>query len=515
MTRPLIPSFVRPARLAPLASVPVFLSLSGKRVVVAGEGAPVVWKAELMAAAGAQVVVYAPEPDPELEALADAYPDAVALQRRAWEPEDFEGAAVAIGDIPEHGEAARFAAAARARGALVNVIDQPAFCAFQFGAIVNRSPVVIGISTDGAAPILAQAIRRRIEAVLPASLSSWAAAAKRFRDRLVGLLPGRADRRAFWECFVDHAFAGRTAEVGAEHLEDLARAVRAGEAPAGDGAGEVVLVGAGPGDPDLLTLKAVRELQAADVILYDRLVPEEVLELGRREAQRIRVGKEGHGPSCRQEDISALLVSLARDGRRVVRLKGGDPAIFARTGEEVAACREAGIPVRIVPGITAATAAAASLGLSLTHRDHAQRVQFVTGHGRHGALPPDLDLGALADPRATTIVYMARRIAAELAGKLITQGVAATTPALVATNVSRPDETTTATTVGGLAQGAARGDDMAPTLVVIGTACAAAGLNQAKSPARALTMPGSRLAPLVELKKGITLGTLESVRERA
>jgi uroporphyrin-III C-methyltransferase/precorrin-2 dehydrogenase/sirohydrochlorin ferrochelatase len=475
MTRPLTPSSVRPARLAPLASVPVFLNVAGKRVVVAGEGAPVVWKAELMAAAGALVAVYAPHPDPELEALATAYPSAVALIRRAWEPDDFDCAAVAIGDIADPDEAARFAASARAGGALVNVIDQPAFCAFQFGAIVNRSPVVIGISTDGAAPILAQAIRRRIEAVLPASLAAWAAAAKRFRDRLVSLLPGRAERRVFWERFVDEAFAGKTAHAGPENLERLARTVGASTAPEKARGGEVVLVGAGPGDPDLLTLKAVRELQAADVILYDRLVPDAVLELGRREARRIRVGKEGHGPSCRQEDISALLVSLARDGRRVVRLKGGDPAIFARTGEEVAACRGAGIPVRIVPGITAATAAAASLGVSLTHRDHAQRVQFVTGHGRQGALPPDLDLEALADARATTIVYMARRTAAELAGKLLARGVPATTPAIVATNVSRPDETAMATTVGGLAEGAALGDDVAPTLVLIGAACAAAG----------------------------------------
>jgi uroporphyrin-III C-methyltransferase/precorrin-2 dehydrogenase/sirohydrochlorin ferrochelatase len=476
MTRPLTPSSVRPARLAPLASLPVFLNVAGKRVVVAGNGAPVVWKAELMAVAGALVSVYAPHPEPELEALANAYPGAVALVRRAWEPDDLDGSAVAIGDIAEPGEAERFAAAARERGALVNVIDQPAFCAFQFGAIVNRSPVVIGISTDGAAPILAQAIRRRIEAVLPASLAAWAGAAKRFRDRLASLLPARAERRVFWERFVDEAFAGKRAHVGPEDLERLARTVRASTAPEKARGGEVVLVGAGPGDPALLTLKAVRELQAADVILYDRLVPEAVLELGRREAQRIRVGKEGHGPSCRQEDISALLVSLAREGRRVVRLKGGDPAIFARTGEEVAACRGAGIPVRIVPGITAATAAAASLGVSLTHRDHAQRVQFVTGHGRQGALPPDLDLEALADPRATTIVYMARRTAAELAGKLLARGVSATTPAIIATNVSRPDETAMATTVAGLAEGAALGDDVAPTLVLIGAACAAAGL---------------------------------------
>ena len=480
MTRPVPPSHVRPARLAPIASLPVFLSLAGKRVVVAGEGAPVVWKAELMAAAGAQVAVYAPDPDPELEALADASPNTIALVRRAWAPEDIEGAAVAIGDIAEPAEAERFAAAARRCGALVNVIDQPAFCAFQFGAVVNRSPVVIGISTDGAAPILAQAIRRRVEAVLPPALAAWAAAAKRFRGGLASLLPARADRRVFWERFVDEAFAA-TRDVTREDLERLARAVRRDGAPASGHAGEVVLVGAGPGDPDLLTLKAVRELQAADVILYDRLVPDPVLELGRREAQRIRVGKEGHGPSCRQEDISALVVSLAREGKRVVRLKGGDPAIFARTGEEVAACRRAGIPVRIVPGITAATAAAASLSISLTHRDHSQRVQFVTGHGRQGALPPDLDLEALADPRATTVVYMARRTAAELAAKLLARGVPATMPAIVATNVSRPDEAATETTVGHLARALGSSNDTAPTLVVIGTACTAAGLEAAET----------------------------------
>lgn len=480
MTRAISPSHVRPARLAPLASLPVFLSLAGKRVVVAGSAAPVVWKAELMAAAGAQVSVYAPNPDTELDALAAAHGNSITLVRREWAPEDLRGAVVAIGDIVTPREAARFAAAARRYGALVNVIDQPAFCAFQFGAIVNRSPVVIGISTDGAAPVLAQAIRRRVEAVLPPALAAWAAAAKRFRDRLVSLLPGRADRRVFWERFVDEAFAA-TRDVGREDLERLAGAVRSDGAPASGHAGEVVLVGAGPGDPDLLTLKAVRALQAAEVILYDRLVPDPVLELGRREAQRIRVGKEGHGPSCRQEDISALLVSLAREGKRVVRLKGGDPAIFARTGEEVAACRRAGIPVRIVPGITAATAAAASLGVSLTHRDHAQRVQFVTGHGRQGALPSDLDLEALVDPRATTVVYMARRTAAELAAKLLVRGVPATMPAIVATNVSRTDEATMETTVGHLARAVGGCDDTAPTLVLIGTACAAAGPDAAET----------------------------------
>ena len=256
-----------------------------------------------------------------------------------------------------------------------------------------------------------------------------------------------------------------------------------------DREGEVIIVGAGPGDPELLTLKAVRELQAADVILYDRLVPADVLELGRREARRISVGKQGHGDSCRQDDITRLLVDLARAGQRVVRLKGGDPAIFGRAGEEMEACRAHGVRVRMVPGITAALAAASSLSLSLTHRRHAQRVQFVTGHDRNGELPPDLDLDALADPRATTCIYMGRETARVLAGHLIARGLHEATPATVISNVSRKDESAVTTTVGELAGGAAPFPSAGPTLVLIGEALEAGHDGDADR----------RLAPAVQL----------------
>jgi uroporphyrin-III C-methyltransferase/precorrin-2 dehydrogenase/sirohydrochlorin ferrochelatase len=214
----------------------------------------------------------------------------------------------------------------------------------------------------------------------------------------------------------------------------------------------------------------MRELQAADVIVYDRLVTPGVLELGRREARRILVGKEGHGAACRQEDISALLVDLALAGERVVRLKGGDPAIFGRLGEEVEACRAAGVPVQVVPGITSASAAAASLALSLTHRDHAQKVQFVTGHDRHGHLPDDLDLDALADPRATTVVYMGRRTGATLASALLERGLAASTPVIVVTDVSRPQQQHRTTTLDELAAQDSFEGKAAPTLIMIGAA---------------------------------------------
>lgn len=441
-----LPSRTRPARLAPLAKLPIFVGLEGRRVAVIGGGEPTVWKSELLAAAGALVDVYAPHPHPDLEALAGSG-STVRLHRHAWTTADLEDAALAVADAEDEAEAGRIREAARACGVPLNVIDKPDVRDFQFGTIVNRSPVVIGIMTDGAAPILGQAIRRRIEAVLPASLASWSRSAKAFRSRLRSLLPGRADRRVFWERFVDAAFTSAAEADQPAELERLTQGIGA----AGRGRiGEVVIVGAGPGDPELLTLKAMRELQAADVIVYDRLVTPEVLELGRREARRVHVGKEGHGAACRQEDISALLVDLALAGERVVRLKGGDPSIFGRSGEEIAACAEAGVPVRVVPGVTTASAAAAALGVSLTHRDHAQRVQFVTGHDRHGDLPPELDFGALADPRATLVVYMGRRTAARLGRRLLVEGLPPDTPAIVTTDVSRPEHAVVSTDVAGL-----------------------------------------------------------------
>ncbi|MDQ4136046.1 MAG: uroporphyrinogen-III C-methyltransferase, partial [Pseudomonadota bacterium] len=308
-----------------------------------------------------------------------------------------------------------------------------------------------------------------IEAVLPASLSGWTAAAKEFRGRLAGILPSKEARRRFWERFVDVTFISQAEEdERLEELERMAKSILHGGAERREG--EVVIVGAGPGDPELLTLKAVRELQAADVILYDRLVPEGVLELARREARRVLVGKEGHGSSCRQEDITDLLVRLAQTGERVVRLKGGDPAVFGRAGEEIEACRAHGIRVRMVPGITAALAAASTLAVSLTHRNHAQRVQFVTGHDRHGNLPPDLDLDALADPRATTCVYMGRETAQCLAGRLLDRGLSAATPAAIVSSVSRPEEEARATTLGEIARGSAFLSEGTPTLVLIGAA---------------------------------------------
>lgn len=447
------------ARLGRLALLPLFADLNGKPALVAGGGPATVWKAELLAAAGAAVRVAAPAPCPELAGLITAH--GLVHLPRAWQPADFAGAAIAVAEADDDADAARFAAAARAAGVPCNVIDRPAFGTVQFGAIVNRSPVVIGIATAGAAPILAQAIRQRIETLLPPALAEWAALAGRLRARVMTALAPGAPRRAFWEALAASAF-GPPPTAGDERT--LA-ALLAGSPPAG---GRVTLVGAGPGDPGLLTLNALRALQSADVILFDALVSDEVLELARREARRLLVGKRGGRDSCRQEDINDLMVKLARQGRHVVRLKAGDPMVFGRAGEELERLAAAGIPATVVPGITAASAMAAGLGISLTHRDAARAVRFVTGHSRHGGLPDDVDWQRIAEPATTTVFYMGGRTAAALRDRLLVAGMTARTPAVAVGSVSRPDEQRWTGTLGGLAEGVAAIDPGKPVLIGVG-----------------------------------------------
>lgn len=461
------PEPVSPARIAPLATLPVFLRLSGKRVVLAGASEGALWKAELIAAAGADVHVFAREVPDGFHRLA-AHPPAgaVHLHARAWREADLAGAAIAIADADTAEEAKRFAAAARAAGAACNVIDRPEFCTFQFGSIVNRSPLVIGISTDGAAPVFGQAVRARIEAVLPAGLKEWAEAARDWRPHVQARALGHAARRRFWEMFTRRAMAKPDVLPAASDRAGLLGALDTmkGEAPKG----RVSLVGAGPGEAELLTLKAVRALQSADVILHDDLVAADVLELARREAKRVRVGKRGHGPSCRQEEISALMLALARKGKHVVRLKSGDPGVFGRASEEIAACAAAGIEVTIVPGITAAQGAAASLGISLTERRVARRLQFVTGHAQDGRLPEDVAWSAIADVAATTVIYMPRRTFASFRDRAIEAGLAPDMPAIAVMNATRSDERRLAASIRDLPERLAAWPEDGPVIVLVG-----------------------------------------------
>ena len=447
---------------------------------MAGGNAAAAWKIELLSAAGAQVDVYAPAPSEEVLTLAALPPRGrVVLHRREWQDDDFKGAAIAIGACEDADDAARFSAAARAAGVPVNVIDKPDFCDFAFGSIVNRSPLVIGISTDGAAPVFAQAIRAKLEAMIPQGFARWADAARRWRAPLKSSGLSFAARRRFWQIFTGHAVRNPDQDPQQSDFNALLAATQAeGESVE---RGSVLLVGAGPGDPELLTLRAVRAMQSADVILFDDLVSPQVLDFARREAKKMLVGKSGHGPACKQSEINALMVSLARNGKRVVRLKGGDPMIFGRASEEIEACRNAGISVEIVPGVTAAQGAAARLGISLTHRESARRLQYVTGHGADGNLPDNIDWKSLADPTVTTIVYMPKKTLAELAAKAIAAGLDPATPSLAISQATRPDQTVIADTIANLPARLEAEKPSGPVLVMIGSV--AAGYQLQRDPA--------------------------------
>lgn len=327
-------------RLAPLAKLPVFLDLAGKPVAVAGGDEAVAWKAELAAAAGGVVSVYAPVPSEGLAALISRGPSAgaIALKRRRWRPQDLIGVALAIASAKDEVEARAFHDAARAAGVPVNVIDRPAFSTLQFGSIVNRSPVVVGISSNGAAPVLAQEIRRRIETVLPPALARWAEKAQSLRAEVRRRLALPAARRAFWLRFARAVFDGRPMPA----IDDLA------DVPV---PGRVTLVGAGPGDAGLLTLDAVRAMQAADVILFDDRISDEVLQLARREARKMLIGKCGERTGCRREDVDALTLRLVRAGRHVVRLLPGAALALDRSSQEIACLLAAGVEVAVAPGV--------------------------------------------------------------------------------------------------------------------------------------------------------------------
>jgi uroporphyrin-III C-methyltransferase/precorrin-2 dehydrogenase/sirohydrochlorin ferrochelatase len=444
------PTEARPERMSPLARLPVFLALEGKRAVLVGDGHAVDWKLELLEAAGAQVQRYAVN---------------------GWTAEDLRGAAIAVGGFDDDDAAGVFAAAARAAGVPVNVIDKPAFCDFSFGAIVNRSPLVIGISTDGAAPVFAQAIRAKLEAMLPKGFAHWASAAGRWRSAVKASGLSFSGRRKFWQLFTAHAVTYPESEPSQNDFERFIAEVRGLGAATENGT--VTLVGAGPGDPELLTLRAVRALQSADVILFDDLVSRDVLDFARREARKMLIGKTGYGPSCKQEDINALMVGLAKQGKRVVRLKGGDPLIFGRAAEEIDACKAANISVDVVPGITAAQGAAAQLRLPLTDRHRARRLQYVTGHAKSGKLPDDLDWQALADPATTTAIYMPTKTLAALVAKAVAEGLDPQTPALAISRATRPDQTVIASPIGELPARLALAALPGPVLVMIGHALAA------------------------------------------
>lgn len=442
--------------------LPLFHNLKGRSVLLVGGGEVALRKGRLLADAGARLRVVAPQVDTQLQALAvDSGGD---CQVRGYAVEDLDGVALVIAATDDQALNARISEHAQCCQLPVNVVDAPALCSVIFPAIVDRSPLVVAVSSGGDAPVLARLVRARIETWIPAVYGQLAGLARRFRQRVKTALPDVQQRRVFWEevfqgTIAERVFAGRPAEAERLLVEKL------------DGAaprtlGEVYLVGAGPGDPDLLTFRALRLMQQADVVLYDRLVAPAIIELCRRDAERIYVGKRRAEHAVPQDQINQRLVALAKEGKRVLRLKGGDPFIFGRGGEEIEELAAHGIPFQVVPGITAASGCAAYAGIPLTHRDHAQSVRFVTGHLKDGSC--DLPWGELAAPAQTLVFYMGLVGLPTICRELVAHGRDAQTPAALVQQGTTAHQRVFCGTLADLPQRIAEERVQAPTLLIVG-----------------------------------------------
>jgi uroporphyrin-III C-methyltransferase/precorrin-2 dehydrogenase/sirohydrochlorin ferrochelatase len=444
---------------------PIFVALAGRRVVLSGGAEAALAKLRLLLKTEAHLTVFAINPDPQIVAWHDE--GRVRLIRRRMEPGDTLCAVLFYAANEDAAEDARTQDIARADGALTNVVDNLGDSQFITPAIVDRDPVTVAIGTEGAAPVLARAIKADLEARLPSTLGPLARIGKAFR-RAAEALPMGRPRRDFWAAYYFDAGPRAIAqgEDGARKALDglfdryLARST--------DARGSVAFVGAGPGDPELLTLKARKALDTADVVIHDRLVGPAILELARREALMIDVGKTGFGPSTRQQDIDALIVEHAAQGARVVRLKGGDPAIFARLDEEVSALEAADIDWHVIPGITAASASAAAIGQSLTRRGRNDDVRFMTGHDVKGLA--EHDWRAIARRGEVTALYMGKRAARFVQGRLLMHGAASDTPVTIVENASLPSQRVVEATIGSLPDRIADADLTGPALMLLGMA---------------------------------------------
>ncbi|KYO55424.1 sirohydrochlorin ferrochelatase [Yersinia pestis] len=413
--------------------LPLFADLKQRPVLIVGGGEVAARKIELLHRAGAQVWVVAQTLSSELE---QQYQDGrIHWLAQDFLPEQLDNVFLVIAATNDTVLNAAVFAAADQRCILANVVDDQPLCSFIFPSIVDRSPLVVAISSSGQAPVLARILREKLEALLPTRLSDMAAIAGRWRGRVKQHMASMGERRRFWE----HAFSGRFASlISRGQLTEAENELQLSLEGQHRALGEVALVGAGPGDAGLLTLRGLQVMQQADVVLYDHLVSPEVLDLVRRDAERICVGKRAGAHSVTQEATNQLLVTLAQQGKRVVRLKGGDPFIFGRGGEELQVVAQAGIPFQVVPGVTAAAGATAYAGIPLTHRDHAQSVTFITGHCRPDG--DDLDWQTLARGRQTLAIYMGTVKAAAISQQLIAHGRSSTTPVAVIGRGTRVDQ---------------------------------------------------------------------------
>jgi uroporphyrin-III C-methyltransferase/precorrin-2 dehydrogenase/sirohydrochlorin ferrochelatase len=447
--------------------LPIFLDIKSRRVIVDGGETVAARRVERALLAGAKVELFNDTLSEEFRTLLDH--KNLTHHTRPFTDSDFNGAIIAYGASEDEKRDASLHAAAKAHGVLVNVADVGAYCDFITPSVVDRSPLVVAISSGGAAPVIARILRARIESLLPPAYGRLAEFVGQFRDHVGEKIKKTLDRRRFWESTIEgpvgDLFLSGAAKSAEKNL--LAELDAASKANPGQRIGEVYLVGAGPGDPDLLTFRALRLMQRADVVVYDRLVGDDILALMRRDAERIYVGKLPQQHTMQQEDISQLLVNLALEGKRVLRLKGGDPFIFGRGGEEIEKLAENDVPFQVVPGVTAAAGCAAYAGIPLTHRDHAQSCMFVTAHGRDGVL--GLDWEVLVRPAQTVAVYMGLSNLKFLAEEIVAHGIDPETPAAIIDNGTRENQRVVVGTISSLPDQAAEAELKGPSIIVIGS----------------------------------------------
>jgi uroporphyrin-III C-methyltransferase/precorrin-2 dehydrogenase/sirohydrochlorin ferrochelatase len=443
---------------------PVFLDLENRNCLVVGGGKVAARKVSLLLRAGANVEVVAPQLCDEMKRLVSN--DKVSHQARKFEEPDVDGKVLVIAGTDQQDVNRSVSELAKARNVPVNVVDQPELCSFIVPSVIDRSPVQVAVSTGGASPVLARLLRARLESYVPAAYGRLARLVESFRDKVKQRFASVDQRRQFWENVLqgevaELLFAGRD-ETARDYLQKALEESEDEPHPVG----EVYLVGAGPGDPDLLTFRALRLLQMADVVVYDRLVAPPILDLVRREAERIYVGKERDRHTLSQENINQLLVRLAKEGKRVVRLKGGDPFIFGRGGEEISTLMENGVTFQVVPGITAASGCASYSGIPLTHRDYAQSVVFVTGHLQDGSV--DLNWKALAHPNQTIVFYMGLHGVGVVSRELVRHGLPATTPVALVQQGTTQNQRVVITDLAGLEATVKNEQIKPPTIIIVG-----------------------------------------------
>lgn len=442
---------------------PIFMNIQDQPCLVVGGGQVAARKVFLLNRAGAKVTVVSPELCHELQEslemghivyLADTFkPEQVTSQKIVIAATDNESVNQAISEV------------AKSRGIPVNVVDAPELCSFITPSIIDRDPVQIAISTGGSSPVLARLLRAKLETMIPSAYGRLASMVETFRERVKEKFSSSDDIRKFWEGVLegpvaDSMLAGNEAEA-TKLLEEAVEKARPPEQE-----GEVFLVGAGPGDPDLLTFKALRLMQQADVVVYDRLVSQGIMDLVRRDAEFIYAGKERNKHAIQQEDINALLARLAKEGKKVLRLKGGDPFIFGRGGEEIETLMKEGVRFQVVPGITAAAGCASYAGIPLTHRDYVQSCTFVTGHLKDGSV--DLNWDALAHPGQTIVFYMGLHGVNTICQSLIEHGLSADTPAALVEKGTRPDQKVHIGNLSSLPDIVKERDIKPPTLIIVG-----------------------------------------------